>query len=883
MTPERWQQVEQLLQAALECEPAERVALLERECATDPDLREEVESLLSSAQETDSFLNANAAADAAVLLTDEQSGDNLLGSRIGPYSIQKQLGAGGMGEVFLAEDVRLGRKVALKLLDPSLTSDARSRLRFLREARLAATLDHPNICTVHEVGEARGRPFIAMQFVEGESLRQTIGGRPMSLESLLSISLQVADGLAAAHAQGIIHRDIKSGNIIVTRRGQAKVLDFGLAKLLERDGGEAATDMTISGAVIGTPASMSPEQARNEQVDHRSDIFSFGVVMYEMATGRTPFDGKTRADVISGLLREAQTPAAELNSELPARMSALIDRALAKEPADRYQSIPEMVGDLRQVVSDAGGLDRLFNSSEGLRDVAPLVPIRRAALLGPLGRRIQSRTAAVLFGIMVVLIAGVALAIYSSRREQPLPSSPIKSIAVLPFKPLIPESRDEVLELGMADTLISKLSRIKQVTVRSLSAVRQYVSVNQDAVAAGREQKVDAVLEGNIQRSGDKVRVTVRLVRVADSESIWTDQFDASMTDIFAMQDSISERVVRALAVKLSSEEKSLLTRGNAKNPEAYRLYLLGRYQLNKYTDEGIRKALENFRQAIDSDPGYALAYVGLADAYIAQGSFNALSPKETFPKAKEAVLKALQLEEQLAEAHVSLANARFLYDWDWAGAEDEFKRALAINPGYSDAHQMYGYFVSSKGRSDEALREMRQAQELDPVSLPKTTAVGEALFDARRYDEAIAAFQKALEMDPNSGFAYWALGRSYTEKGMYPEAITAFKKSIPLSGDSPDEPASLGCVYARSGRKAEARKIVEELKELSKRRYIAPSVIAELYTALGEKELAFVWLDKAYEDHDFILVLLKVEPTFDNLRSDPRFTALLKRIGLDS
>jgi len=880
MTPERWQQVEQLLQAALECDPIERAALLDRECATDPDLREEVESLLLSAQQTQNFLNANAAADAAVLLTAEQPTTELLRGRIGPYSIQKKLGAGGMGEVFLAEDVRLGRKVALKLLEPSLTGDAQSRLRFLREARLASTLDHPNICTVHEVGEANGRPFIAMQFVEGETLKQAIGGQPMSLESLLSISLQVADGLAAAHAQGIIHRDIKTRNIIITQRGQVKVLDFGLAKLLQPEDGQSRTEMTMSGVVLGTPASMSPEQARGERVDHRSDIFSFGVVMYEMATGHIPFDGKTSADVISALLKEAQKPAAELNSQIPARMSALIDRALAKEPADRYQSIPEMVDDLRLVVSDIGGLDRVFNSSEG---VSPLVPFRRPAVPGSFRRRIQNRTAAVLLGALVLLMVGVALALYFSRRERPLPTKPIKSIAVLPFKPLVVESRDEVLELGMADTLISKLSHIKQVTVRSLSSVRQYTDLKQDSVAAGREQKVDAVLEGNIQRSDDKVRVTVRLVRGADSEGIWTDQFDARMTDIFAVQDSISERVASALAVELSNEEKSLISKSNANNPEAYRLYLLGRYQLNKSTDDGTRKALENFRQAIDSDPNYALAHVGLADAYIALATFNALAPTETFPKAKEAVLRALQLDEYLAEAHVSLANARFLYDWEWAGAEDEFKRAIEINPGYSDAHQMYGYFLSSKGRSDEALREMQLAQELDPVSLPKITAVGEALFDARRYDDAIAAFLKGLEMDPNSGFTYWALGRAYTEKEMYPEAIIAFKKSIPLSGDSPDELASLGCAYARSGRKAEARKIVEDLKEQSKRKYIAPSVIAELYTALGEKDQAFAWLGKAYEDHDFILVLLKVEPTFDSLRSDPRFGVLLKRIGLES
>jgi serine/threonine-protein kinase len=883
MTPERWQKVEHLLQAALEREPAERAALLELECTGDPDLRAEVESLLSSAQQANGFLAANAAADAAGLLADEPLADALLGSRFGPYSIKKQLGLGGMGEVFLAHDARLDRSVALKLLNPLLTGDRATRTRFLREARLASALDHPNVCTIHEAGEAEGRLFIAMQYVEGETLGRVIDGRPLRLDSLLSISLQVANALAAAHAQGIIHRDIKPGNIIVTAQGQAKVLDFGIAKLQERAEGEADPHLTMTGAVLGTPASMSPEQARGEHVDHRSDIFSFGVVLYQMATGRIPFSGRSKADVISALLNQPHTPVTELNKKITARLSAVIDRALAKEPAERYQTMNEVISDLRQVVREVGGLDRLFSSSEIPLGVVPLVSPKQQGLLGAVGRRIQShKSVAVWLTIIAVSLVGLALAIYSSRREQPLPATAIKSIAVLPFKPLIAENRDEALELGMADTLINKLSNIRQVTVRPLNAVRQYNRVEQDAVAAGREQRVDAVLDGNIQRSGDKVRVTVRLVRVGDSAGIWTDQFDAPMTDIFAVQDSISERVASALAVKLSSEEKGLLTKRNTQNPDAYRLYLLGRYQLNKSTDDGIRKALENFRQAIDSDPNYALAYVGLADAYIAQGAFDALPPKESFPKAKQAALHALQLDEHLAEAHVSLANARFLYDWDWAGAEDEFKRAIAINPGYSDAHQMYGYYLSSKGRSDEALKEMQRAQELDPLSLPKITAVGEVLYMARRYDEAIAAYQKTFEMDPNSGFAHWALGRAYVEKGLYGEAIAAFQKAIPLSGDSPDEWASLACAYAQSGRKTEARKIIDDLKEQSKKRYVAPSVIAATYAALGERDQGFVWLDKAYDEHDFILVLLKVEPMFDKLRTDPRFTVLLKRVGLE-
>jgi len=452
MTPERWRQIERVLHAALECEPAGRAAFLDRECADDASLREEVESLLASSQQADSFLGSNALEDAAVLLKDADSDGSMIGRHVGPYSIQKQLGSGGMGEVYLAQDVRLGRNVALKLLDPGLTEDSETRTRFLREARLASSLDHSNICTIHEVGEAEGRLFIAMQHVEGETLRKVINGRPLNLDSLLSISLQVADALAAAHAQGIIHRDIKPGNIIITPRGQAKVLDFGLAKLLERAEGEAETHLTMTGAVMGTPAAMSPEQARGERVDHRSDIFSFGVVLYEMATGRIPFRGRSKADVISALLTQAHMAATELNEEMPARLSAAIDRALAKEPANRYQSMPELIADLRQVVAEAGGLDHLFKSSDIPRGVVPLVPPRRGELLGAFSRRIQSPAAKISLAVAALGLVGLALALYFSRPVKPQPAPPIRSIAVLPFRPLLAEGRDEALELGMADT-----------------------------------------------------------------------------------------------------------------------------------------------------------------------------------------------------------------------------------------------------------------------------------------------------------------------------------------------------------------------------------------------------------------------------------------------
>ncbi|MGI8567374.1 MAG: protein kinase domain-containing protein [Pyrinomonadaceae bacterium] len=879
MTPERWQRIERVLQAALAREPAERAALLDSECVGDSGLREEVESLLASAQQSDGFLKANALEDAALLLEDASSDGSILGRHVGPYSIEKQLGTGGMGAVYLAQDVRLGRKVALKLLDPGLTGDASARARFLREARLASALDHPNICTIHEVGEARGRPYIAMQYVEGETLRQLFRGRPLKLDSLLSVTLQVADALATAHEQGIIHRDIKAGNIIVTPGGRAQVLDFGLAKLLERAEGEAETHLTMTGQVMGTPASMSPEQARGQRVDHRSDIFSFGCVLYEMATGQIPFKGKSRADVISALLTQPHAPAAELNKAIPARLSAVIDRALAKEPTERYQSVREMIADLRQVVAEAGGLDHLFSSSGVPRGMLPLVPPRRSGLFGVLGYRVQSRTAAVVLAVGVLLLAALTLAIYSSRPAPP--PAPIKSIAVLPFKPLGTEGRDEALELGMADTLIARLSNIREIDVRPISAVHKYTGLEQDAVAAGREQKVDAVLDGHIQKAGEKVRVTVRLLRVEDGASLWADKFDEKMTDIFAVQDSISERMAGALAVTLAGEERKRLTKHHTENAEAYQLYLNGRYHLNRLTDDGFQKGRDYFQQAIDRDPNYALAYAGLADAYQRLSGWNALAPKDGFPRAREAALKAIELDEGLAEAHTALGVVKFLYDWDFVGAEGEFKRAVEINRSSSDARQMYGLYLSAMGRFDEALVEMRRAQELDPLSLEKVAGTGDILYQQRHYDHAIEQYRRALEMEPNSGFAHWALGNVYVHKGLYEEAIAEYQKAIPLSGDSPDELASLGNAYALSGKRREAQAVIDDLKERSKRRYISPTIIAFIYAGLSEKDEAFAQLDKAYDGRDFILVFLKVDPTFDRLRSDPRFAELVRRVGL--
>ena len=510
--------------------------------------------------------------------------------------------------------------------------------------------------------------------------------------------------------------------------------------------------------------------------------------------------------------------------------------------------------------------------------VLPQALVSRMPAVPATARTNRRRMAVAAAGLIAVAIAAYYLLIgHGTANEVPQ----IKSIAVLPFKPLVTEGRDESLELGMADSLIARLSNIHQISVRSISSVRKYNALEQDPIAAGREQRVDAVIDGQIQKAGEKVRVTVRLLRVADGVPLWAGQFDEKMTDIFAVQDSISERLTAALAVKLTSEEQRRLTKRNTDDTEAYQLYLKGRYHLNRLTDDGFFKGRDYFQQAIDKDPNYALAYAGLADAYNALGGFDTLASKETFPKAREAAEKALKLDESLAEAHSALAVVKFSYDWEFTAAEREFRRALEINPNYSDAHKMNSYYLTAMGRFDDALKEMTRAQELDPLNLEKIAGSGEVLYHQRRYDQAIEQYRKALEMDPNSGFVHWALGRTLLAQGKYDEAVAELKKSIPLSGESPDEPAELARAYALSGRRDEARKILEELKSLSARKQVAPSVVAAIYGALGDKAQAFELFERAFKERDVILVLLNVEPMFDPLRSDQRFAELASRVGL--
>jgi serine/threonine-protein kinase len=903
MTPERWRQVDQLLQDTLERGPGERVAFLAEACGGDEELRQEVESLLSFHERAESFIEEPPADVAADWRAAKES---RAGQMLGHYYLIRQIGRGGMGDVYLARDTRLDRHVALKLLPPRLTEDAQSVHRFRQEARAVSALNHPNIITIHEIGEVStgsdGVHFIATEFIEGETLRKLIVNGGMKPSESLEVAIQVAGALSAAHAAGITHRDIKPENIMLRPDGYVKVLDFGLAKLSERPAAAAVARFnaveTDPGIVSGTISYMSPEQARGLDIDARSDIFSLGVVLYEMITSRRPFAGETAADVVASLLAQEPLPLAEHSSDIPAGLQPIISRMLAKDCEARYQTADEMRRALKRLQRDLTTEDdystRQFSGLSLLarrfvvagasddhkttvaEDTVPGRVTSRISLL--ITRFIHWPKPLVLALVMVAAVIAVAVIL----RQWWAGSAPrVDSIAVLPFKPLVAESREEALEMGLADTLITRLSNLKSVTVRPIGAVRRYTALDQDPVAAGRDLQVQAVLEGSIQKVGDKIRVTARLVRVADGRLIWSRQFDEHWTDIFAVQDTISQRAASDLVVPLTGEERSELSRNYTNDPAAYKLYLEGRYHWNKRTGEGMRKSIEYFRQAIALDNQYALAYVGIADAYATLGSYRIAPPKEVASLAREAAAQALNIDPRLAEAHASMGKILTDYDWDWTQAEKEFRLAIELRPNYAYGHHWYSTLLVHLGRFDEAVFEVKRALELDYLSPATSTHVGQVLYRARRYGEAMAILQKTLGLEPNFVAARYYLGLCYVMQRKYDEAIAEFQKARVVVPNSPDFIATLGYTYAIVGNRREALRYQEELNELANRTFVLPYSRLLIPSGLGQMDEVFNWLDKCFEERDTAIRGLKSDPLFDRVRPDPRFAVLLRRAGL--
>jgi serine/threonine-protein kinase len=742
----------------------------------------------------------------------------------GHFQIVEKLGEGGMGVVYKALDTHLDRFVALKFLPPGSTSDPARLQRFMREAKAASSLNHPNIVTIYEVGTDPAASYIAMEYIEGSTLQAIIRGARMAVPEAVEVALQIAGALEAAHRHGIIHRDLKPANIMLTADRLVKVLDFGLAKLRQPSHGDEAAETqsltTREGVVLGTAAYMSPEQARGENVDHRSDIFSFGALLYEMLGGRPAFQRPSQVATLAAVLRDEPPPLRVLAPEASPGLDEVVKRCLRKEAGERFQSSADLKSALRQAVD--------------------------ASDQAPAGRK-----------------AG------------------LPAIGVLAFTDMSPARDQEYFSDGIAEEILNGLAKIEGLRVASRTSAFRYKGQAIDICDIGRQLKVDTVLEGSVRKSGNRLRITAQLINVADGFHLWSERYDRTLEDVFAIQDEISEAIVGALKVALQPRAEDV-PRRRARNAAAYNSYLKGRYCWNRRSPDSLKAAIGHFQEALAEDPGYAAAYAGLADSFVLLGMQTYLPPRESMPRALAAARRALELDASLAEAHVSLAGALALYEWDWNGALAHLEQAMKLNPEYATAYHWYGVFVcAARSREDDAIGALRRAQELDPLSLPIGADFGLVLLHVRRYQEALEQCRRVLDLDSTFFRPYWYLGRVYTQLERWDDAFQALGKARELSQWDPRVEAALGFAYARSGQHAEAARIIDGLKTTSGNRYVSPCETAIIAAGLGDTEMAFAWLDRALLDRSGYHVWLRVDPYFDSLRGDPRYFQLLNRMGL--
>jgi TolB-like protein/Tfp pilus assembly protein PilF/predicted Ser/Thr protein kinase len=812
----------------------------------------------------------------------------MIGQTISHYRVLRILGEGGMGVVYEAEDVRLGRHVALKFVVHKKLDRRETVERFEREARAASVLNHPNICTVHDVGEEGGYHFIAMELLEGESLDALMTRGPLPPRRLLELATQIAEGLAAAHARGVIHRDIKPANVFVTSAGFVKIMDFGLAKILQSPAAESLTasdseltqtsDLTTPGLAMGTVSFMSPEQVRGEEVDARSDLFSFGALLYDMAVGEAPFRGTTPAVKLSGILERHPVPLLEIDPTLPPKLQDIILKALEKDREERYQTARDMAIDLRRLLRelDSGAI----TSASGV--MAAIGTPSAPQVAGAVAPR-QSLRRRYWIAAAAVGAALIALLLWKSGGKPRAPAesagrTEVRSLAVLPLENLSQDPEQAYFADGMTDELIARLSKISALRVISRTSAMRYKGSKKSLPEIARELQVDAIVEGSVQRSGDRVRINARLMDASERQ-MWTEGYDRELRDILSIQSDVASAIAREIRVKVAPEETLQLASKGPVDPEAYQAYLQGRVAFLRFTPESLAEAEEYFNRAIAMDPQYALAYAGLADTYI-QLAGRARPPPEAMPKARAAIDRALQIDPNLAEGYASLGQVKLFYEFDFEGAGAEYRRALERNPGSPLVHQTNGLYLAARGRGAEAISEADRVLDLDPVSSSSGCTRSRLLYYARRYDESIEQYQRTLAADPTvAGFCTFAIF-AFQQKGRYEDAIETAKR---ISAASPNEMlprAALARSYGVMGNTEEARKVVRAMEDLSKRRFISEYDFAVAHSG-WDKVGALRWLEKAYAGRVGLLVYARVDSVFDDLRADPRFQEVVRKLGI--
>ncbi|MCI0442038.1 protein kinase [bacterium] len=854
MTPEQWHQIDKLLEAALDHNPEDWPSFLKQACGGDDRLHEELHAILLSLQKHEGFLETPLANEIIQLLIRK----HLPPKSMGPYQILELLGSGGMGDVYCAIDTRLDRKVAIKVLQQHLTSDQEALKRFEREAKAIATLNHPNILAIYEFDTTNDISFLVTELLEGQTLRMRMAREPIELDRALEIAIAIAEGLSAAHSKRVIHRDLKPENIFLTNDGGIKILDFGLARLTRIVSEEGRTQEvtrsveTESGVIRGTVPYMSPEQVRGTDVDARTDIFSFGCVLYEMVTGTNAFRRNTNQETIGAILHKEPPP---VSNEVPKPLREIISRCLRKEPVQRFTSVQELLGALKMVATVAKP------------EIKPVIPPNRR------------------LGLLAAVLILVAIALGVLWKQWKIPSGgldKIESIAVLPLQNLSGDSNQQYLVDGMTEELIAELSKISALKVISRTSSMQYKDAKKSLPEIAKKLDVDALVEGSVLREGDQVRITVQLIHGPSDRHLWARSYQRQMQGVLALHSEVAQAIVREIQAKLTPQEQKRLSDKRSVNPTAHEEYLKALYYYRKsYTVEEFQKAFQFIQRAEDLDPQDPLVQALLGNFYLEFGVWTLLPSSEAYTKANEAARRAIELDDTLAEAHEILGRVHHHFTWNQIAAGVEYRRAIELKPNDASIRGGYASYLLRTGQDQLAIAEANKAYELDPLSLWRKIDIGMMYHYSRRYDEGLAQYKKVLELEPNLTQARYQAARLYIATGQFEAAIIELKRLQVLDPSDPMFTPLLGLAYGLSGKKAEARKILENLKEKRKQEFVRPYMFAEVYIGLEEKDRALEWLEKACEERDDWLVSLYHDPNMDSLRSEPRFQTILKRVGL--